>query len=143
MIAQQKRPKAAARKPAIALSIADFERLHMLVRAASKRMPALAEELANEIERARIFEKSKRQHSYVAMNSKVEFRDDNNGRIQQVTLVYPDQADTSSGKISILTPVGTALIGMPVGGTITWQSPYGGSRKLTVLSVQAGDGDAR
>ena len=142
MRTQQKTPKAAARKPAIALSIADFERLHMLVRAASKRMPAIAEELANEIERARIFEKNKRPDSYVAMNSKVEFRDDTNGRTQQVTLVYPEQADTSAGKISILTPVGTALIGMPAGGTITWQSPHGGSRKLTVLSVQASDGEA-
>lgn len=140
---QQKVPSAAGSKPAIALSIADFERLHTLARAASKRMPALAEELANEIERARIFEKDKHSRSHVSMNSRVEFRDDTNGRIQQVTLVYPDHADTSAGRISILTPIGTALIGMPVRGTIAWQSPYGGTRKLTVLSVQASDGEEK
>lgn len=77
-------------------------------------MRALAEELANEIERALIFEKDKHPRSHVSMNSSIEFRDDTNGRIQQVTLIYPDHADTSAGRISILTPVGTALIGLPV-----------------------------
>lgn len=127
--------------PAIVLSDADFQRLHTLVRAAHQRMPVLAEELANEIERARVLDKRERPHAHVSMNSEVVFQDDMNGRVQTVTLVYPDQADTSAGRISVLTPIGTALIGLPVGGTIAWRSPYGASRKLTVLSVRQSDGD--
>jgi regulator of nucleoside diphosphate kinase len=70
------------------------------------------------------------------MNSRVVFRDNENRRIQEVTLVYPDQADTYAEKISVLTPISTALIGLHVGGTIEWQSPYGGARNLTVLAVK-------
>ena len=66
------------------------------------------------------------------MNSKVEFRDDTTGKVQMVTLVYPDQADISQGKVSVLTPVGTALIGLQTGDFITWEAPNGERRQLTV-----------
>jgi regulator of nucleoside diphosphate kinase len=70
------------------------------------------------------------------MNSKVEFRDDTTGKVKMVTLVYPDQADISQGKVSVLTPVGTALIGLRAGDSITWEAPNGQGRQLTVLSVR-------
>jgi regulator of nucleoside diphosphate kinase len=52
-----------------------------------------------------------------------------------VTLVYPHEADLDAGRISVLTPVGAALIGLSVGQSIEWQSPTGGWRSLTVLRV--------
>lgn len=76
--------------------------------------------------------------SVVVMGSFVEFRDDADGTRRQVQLVYPKEVDIAQGRISILTPIGTALIGLQEGATIAWPL-YGpradDSRTLTVLRV--------
>jgi len=123
-------------KPTIILSADDYERLSILAHAARKRLPDLADELADEIARARVLAKGEHPRHVVSMNSQVEFRDDTTGRVQKVTLVYPEHADISLRKISVLTPVGTALIGLENGQSITWETPSGESRQLTVLSVR-------
>jgi regulator of nucleoside diphosphate kinase len=69
------------------------------------------------------------------MGSKVEFRDDETRTVQNVRLVYPDQADAQQGRISILTPVGAALIGLSTGQSIQWRDRRGTLKKLTVLAV--------
>jgi regulator of nucleoside diphosphate kinase len=122
--------------PTITLSTEDFERLSALANAARTRMPNLAAELAEEIARAHVLAKGRRPEHIVSMNSDVEFRDDTTGKVQWVKLVYPEAADISQRKISVLTPVGTALIGLPVGHSITWEAPSGELRKLTVLTVR-------
>jgi regulator of nucleoside diphosphate kinase len=123
-------------RPAVTLSVEDYERLSVLAHAARKHMPDLADELAEEIGRARVLARGKHPQHIVSMNSEVEFRDDTTGRIQTVTLVYPEDADISQRKISVLTPVGTALIGVRNGHSITWETPNGEVRQLTVLSVR-------
>jgi regulator of nucleoside diphosphate kinase len=126
-------------RPTIILSAEDYERLSALAHAASKRMPDLADELADEIGRARVLARGKHPQHIVCMNSEVEFRDDTTGKVQTVTLVYPEEADISQHKISVLTPVGTALIGLKNGHSITWETPNGEVRQLTVLSVREPD----
>ena len=69
------------------------------------------------------------------MNSEVEFRDESTGKVQRLILVYPNEADIAEGKLSVLTPVGTALIGVRVGDSIGWETPSGEFRRLTVLSA--------
>lgn len=69
-------------------------------------MPDLAAELAEEIGRALVLARGKHPQHIVCMNSEVEFRDDTTGRVQTVTLVYPEDADISHRKVSVLTPVG-------------------------------------
>ena len=123
-------------KPTIILSAEDYERLFTLAHAVRKRMPDLADVLAEEIARARVLAKGEHPQHIVCMNSEVDFRDDTTGKIQKVTLVYPEEADISKRKISVLTPVGTALIGLRDGDSIIWETPNGESRQLTVLSVQ-------
>ena len=123
-------------KPSIVLSAEDYERLSALAHAASTCMPELADELADEIERAQVLAKGEHPQDVVCMNSQVEFRDDATGKVQVVTLVYPDEADISQRKVSVLTPVGTALIGLGRGHSITWESRNGELRELTVLSVR-------
>jgi regulator of nucleoside diphosphate kinase len=123
-------------KPTIILSAEDYDRLFVLARAARKRMPGLADELADEIGRAHVLAEGKHPQHIVCMNSEVEFRDDTTGKVQRVRLVYPEDADISQRKISVLTPVGTALIGLRDGHSITWETPNGQVRQLTVLSVQ-------
>jgi regulator of nucleoside diphosphate kinase len=122
-------------KPTITLSAEDYERLSALARAARKRLPDLADELADEVERAHVLAKGSSLQHVVRMNSEVEFRDDTTGKAQRVTLVYPEEADISQRKVSVLTPVGTALIGLPTGQSITWETPAGELRQLTVLVV--------
>jgi regulator of nucleoside diphosphate kinase len=71
------------------------------------------------------------------MGSEVEFRDNKTGEVRRVTLVYPDEADVSRGRISVLTPIGAALIGLSESQSIDFQPPSGGLRSLTVLKVSA------
>lgn len=123
-------------KPTITLSAEDYERLSALAHAASKQMPDLADELDEEIGRARVLAKGKHPQDIVCMNSEVEFRDDTTGKVQKVTLVYPAQADISQHKVSVLTPVGTALIGLRTGCSIAWKTRTGEVRQMTVLSVR-------
>jgi regulator of nucleoside diphosphate kinase len=123
-------------KPAIILSAKDYDRLSTLARAAQNRLPDLASELAAEVGRAHVLGRDEIANQFVGMNDDVEFRDDTTGRARRVTLVYPDEADISQGKISVMTPVGTALIGLRTGHSITWETPLGETRQLTVLSVR-------
>jgi regulator of nucleoside diphosphate kinase len=122
-------------KPAIILSARDYGRLSALAHAARNRLPYLASELAEEVSRARVLGQDETAENFVGMNDDVGFRDDVTGRVRQVRLVYPDEADISQGKISVMTPVGTALIGLQTGRSITWETPSGETRQLTVLSV--------
>ena len=68
-------------------------------------------------------------------NSTVRFVDEAHGQERTVTLVYPHEADIEAGKISVLTPIGAALIGLSTGQTIEFQTPAGGWRSLTVTKV--------
>jgi regulator of nucleoside diphosphate kinase len=53
-----------------------------------------------------------------------------------VTLVYPDEADITKGRVSVLTPIGTALIGVAAGNSIGWRTRSGEMKRLTVLQVR-------
>jgi regulator of nucleoside diphosphate kinase len=97
-------------------------------------MPELAAELVYELERARVL--NQHPEDVVCMNTEVEFRDETSGKVQRYTVVYPGHADISAGKISVLTPVGTALIGLRVGQSISWVTPNDELRQLTVLGVR-------
>lgn len=123
-------------RPPIVLSAQDYEGLSALAYAAMNSMPSLAEALTEELERARVLAKGRQPQHIVCMNSEVEFRNETSGKIQKVTLVYPGDADISEGKISVLTPVGTALIGLRKGQSITWETPSGEVRQLSVLEVR-------
>jgi regulator of nucleoside diphosphate kinase len=129
-------PAAHRHKPPIVLSAEDYERLLALAFVARNRMPSLAEALTEELERARVLAKGRQPEHIVCMNSEVEFRNETSGKVQKVTLVYPEDADISEGKVSVLTPVGTALIGLRTGQSITWETPAGDVRQLTVLEVR-------
>jgi len=122
-------------RPRITLTAMDYEKLSGLANAASHTMPEVAAELAEELERAHVLPKGRHAGSTVRMGCEVEFRDDVTGRVQTVTLVYPNEADIAKGRISVLTPIGTALIGLPVGKSIDWTTRNGEKKRLTVLSV--------
>ena len=124
--------------PAITMSELDQERLTALATAALERVPEVAEELLAEIERATVVEPGNLPAAVVRMGSTVEFSSDGGAR-RRVTLVYPGEADIAEGRISILTPVGAALIGLSEGQTIVSSRRDGREQRLTVLSVAPAD----
>jgi len=125
-----------ARLPAIAINARDADRLRHLAEAAAEKYPETADFLAREIDRADIRPADEPMNGVVAMQSEVTFRDDVSDQTRTVTLVFPDEADVNAGKISVLTPIGAALIGLSAGQTIEFQTPAGGWRALTVVSVK-------
>ena len=72
------------------------------------------------------------------MGSKIRFTSDL-GENRQVTLVFPGDADIAQGKVSILTPIGAALIGLSKGQSIDWTARDGRVHRLTVAAVEAPD----
>jgi regulator of nucleoside diphosphate kinase len=122
--------------PAITLTRADSDRLSRLADAAAETFPQAADFLSREVGRAQVIENVQALPGLVTMDSEVEFRDDVTGQVRTVRLVYPQDADVSAGKISVLTPVGAALIGLSAGQSIEWETPTGGRRSLSVLSVR-------
>jgi regulator of nucleoside diphosphate kinase len=122
-------------KPRITLTAKDYERLSLLARAAEDQMPDLVSVLTGELERAHILVDGQAEQT-ICMGSEAEFRDDTTGKVQTVTLVYQGEADISRRKISVLTPIGTALIGLRAGDSITWETRNGETRRLTVFQVR-------
>ncbi|MFC0241018.1 nucleoside diphosphate kinase regulator [Rhodopseudomonas telluris] len=125
----------AHRRPPITLRNRDAERLGQLAEVAAQRHPATADFLAGEVARAKVAPDSAPLPGVVCMDSELTFRDDSTGKEKHVTLVYPPEADVEAGRISVLTPIGAALIGLSVGQSITFETPSGERRSLTVLSV--------
>lgn len=97
--------------------------------------PRVANFLGRELERARVVPDERDLPRVVQMRSQVSYRDEKSGEIRDVVLVYPHQADISHRRISVLTPVGAALIGLSVGQAIEFHTPGHVIRKLTVLAV--------
>lgn len=127
-----------AGKPAITLTTADFAFLSKAAGAAEALMPDLADEIWNEVERATVLPAG-RTSDHVAIGSSVTYRDDATGKVQTITLVEPDQADISCGRVSIMTPIGVALIGLAAGSSMDWSTRNGGRKRLTVLTVEKSD----
>jgi regulator of nucleoside diphosphate kinase len=120
-------------RPPIVLSRFDHERLERLLESQGKR-GELAE-LREELDRAEIVEPEQIPPNVVTMNSVVRFCDAETRAENEVTLVFPAHADADRGRISILAPVGSALLGLSVGDSIDWPLPDGRSRRLRVVSV--------
>ena len=122
--------------PPITIVRDDMEKLIRLADAADGRFAQTGDFLSREIDRAQVIEE--RRPDLVAMGSRVTFRDNTTGQTRTVTLVYPEDADVAQNRISVLTPIGAALIGLSVGQSIEWQTLEKQSRSLTVTAAEAG-----
>ncbi|HWV20845.1 MAG TPA: nucleoside diphosphate kinase regulator [Devosia sp.] len=122
--------------PAITLGRADHAKLNSLAMAGLERMPDLADRLLEELERAKIVADEKLPEGVVRMGSSITYVT-SEGKEQTVTLVYPADADIETGRVSVMTPIGTALIGLKAGQSITWRDRADKRHKLTVVSVLA------
>ncbi len=90
--------------------------------------------LSSELERADIVRAHDVPSDVVTMNSRVVFEDATTGKTSEVTIVFPQDADLEQRRVSVLAPVGTALLGLAEGDSIVWPFPDG-SRCLRVVAV--------
>jgi regulator of nucleoside diphosphate kinase len=121
-------------KPAITLTRIDLERIEALL---ERLPPADADKCAAlraELDRADVVEPADMPEQIVTMNSTVTFEDESNREQLTLTLVYPAGAG-APGTVSVLAPVGTALLGLARGQQIDWPTPDGRQRRLHVLEI--------
>lgn len=117
--------------PEIYVSKSDFERLSSL--AFHSNAPT-AGDLEEELDRAVVVSDQEMPSNVVAMNSTIEFRNLDSNTNSKITLVYPDAAQ-GDGSISILAPVGIALLGLRLNDVIEWPMPGGFTRRLQVVGI--------
>jgi regulator of nucleoside diphosphate kinase len=122
------------KKPKIVVSDVDLIRLSSLADAIADHSPDLADELIGELERAKVVKADAIPDNVVRMGSTVTYQADD-GHERSVTLVFPADADISEGRISILTPIGTALLGLSPHQSIEWVARDGRRHALTVHAV--------
>ena len=118
---------------AILVGPTDHGRLTGLAQSALERVPDMAEDLLAEMDRATITDPL--PENVVRMGSTVTFRSGSE-EAKRITLVYPGEADIAQNKISILTPLGTALIGLSAGQKVVWSARDGKERVLEIASVE-------
>ncbi len=94
-----------------------------------------AELLELELDRAELIEATQIPPNVVTMHSRVIFEDVETGQWREAELVYPHEADAERAKISVLAPVGTALLGLTTEQRIEWPMPGARSRTLRVVRV--------
>ena len=115
----------------------DFRRLSRLVLDTRQRGslvgPALRH-LWQELSRAQVVAPANIPSDVVTMNSRVRLMDLDRGAIETYTLVFPAHADIAEGRISILSPVGTAILGYRVGDVLEWEVPAG-KRRWKVVEI--------
>jgi regulator of nucleoside diphosphate kinase len=115
----------------------DRKRLLDLIREAQSgeyRKSVYLEDLRGELERARVVPSQEIPGNVITMNSTVSLTDLETNEEETYTLVYPENADSSQGKISILAPIGTAMLGYQAGDIFEWDVPAG-KRRLKVTRI--------
>jgi len=121
--------------PSIIVMEDEARRLNALASSSAVLFPRVAHFLAREMERASVVTDNSDLRGVVRMGSQVRYCDDTTGEVRDVVLVYPHEADITLRRISVLTPVGAALIGLSVGQAIEFQTPGHNKRSLRVLGV--------
>lgn len=122
--------------PPIQVTTWDYDRLSAVVEAFRLRgCDPLVDLLAEELDRAELVEPATVPRDVVTMHSSVTFVDHDTGEVRTVALVYPGEEDSRQGKIAIVTPVGSALLGLRAGATMAWRTLDGRTKRLTVLDV--------
>jgi len=111
-----------------------LEKLLLGTRQWSSRDKAHLQALEEELDKAYTVESREIPGDVVTMRSQVRVRDMKSGTEMDISVVFPSEADSEQGKISVLAPIGTALLGYRVGDVVEWKVP-GGLRRLKVERI--------
>ena len=119
----------------IYISREDYAKLRLLIATAlHSNANAALQKLREELDRAAVIDPAAFPADVVTMESTVRFEDLGTSEVEEYTITFPDRADIDRKRISILAPIGTALIGCRVGDIVKWTTP-GGIRQLKVRRV--------
>ncbi|HER10095.1 MAG TPA: transcription elongation factor GreAB [Bacteroides sp.] len=124
-------------KKDITITELDFVRLQNLINAERQSRTVEIrnlEVLGSELRRARRVDSRKITPEFVTMNSALELTDMDSGRLMKLKLVYPKDSNYREGKISVLSPLGSALLGYRVGDKVTFEAP-GGLREIRIDKI--------
>jgi regulator of nucleoside diphosphate kinase len=128
--------------PEIRITKHDFARLdNLLGSLSSGQLSKTADFLLQELSRATVLDGAEIGPETVTMHARVVFRDEDTGRTRPVVLVYPTERNLSEHALSVLTPLGAALLGVRAGQSIEFEGMDGASRKVTVVEVTPPSGD--
>lgn len=125
-------------KGVIWLTAQDYNRLKMLVTdlaGESRRMQAGVDTLEEILDLARVVKSETVPGNVVTMNSRVQYEDLGTRDQGTVTIVYPVDAEPAAGRISVLSPVGAALLGEAEGNEVELPLPHGQTRRIRIRSV--------
>jgi regulator of nucleoside diphosphate kinase len=122
----------ATSKPLVYVAEADHERLWNLARSTDTLGASL---LGEELDRAIVIGEDDAPRGFVRLGSRVEYRDLASGRTRTVQIVAPDQADIDANRLSVVTPVGAAVLGLRAGDAFSWTAGDGRPRDLVIVSV--------
>lgn len=123
------------KRPNITISTLDAERLEKLLDSYEDKDLPGKDELQAELDRADIVDPDKMPPNIVTMNSTVKFKVAGSGKEFSLTLVYPSSAGNNAETISILAPIGGALLGLSEGEEIEWPKPGGGVLSVQIIEV--------
>lgn len=123
--------------PPIRIGARDFERLEQLLELPAWRGHPGRAALQAELARAEVLEPSQMPGDVVTMDSEVVCLDEASGAEHRLRLCYPHEVGegTSAGRVSVLAPVGSALLGLAVGDRIDWTGPNGRTLPLRVVRI--------
>ncbi|MBS0663220.1 MAG: nucleoside diphosphate kinase regulator [Verrucomicrobia bacterium] len=119
----------------IFLTREDYTKLRLLVASASRPLNKPAPHgLERELDRAVVVDPAAIPPDVVTLDSRVEYEDIETGEVAEYVITLPERANVDQRRISVLAPIGTALIGFRVGDVVRWATP-GGARELTIRRV--------
>ena len=122
------------KKREIYITERDMERLQVLIEIGGRQDAAYLERLEEELDRAKVVDPRDIPDDVVTMNSSVLVKDLDTNEEKTFVLVFPGKANMAENAISILAPVGTALIGYREGDVIDWKVPAG-TKRLQIIKV--------
>lgn len=124
-------------KNKICLTYFDYDRLKLLISNHTKRnkVETNVKDLLGEIERAQKVDSHTIPPNYVTMNSVIELKNLEELEFQEFRLVFPEDANTQENKISVLAPIGTAILGYKIGDVIQWKFP-GGQNQFQITNIK-------
>jgi regulator of nucleoside diphosphate kinase len=118
--------------PSLIITARDLARLRRVI---DLHDTPAAEQLDFELSRATVVPPQEVPPTVVTMNSEVAYEDCVSGERRIVRIVFPHEADAGSGKVSVMAPIGSALIGLSVGQEIEWRVP-GGRKRIRVVEIR-------
>jgi regulator of nucleoside diphosphate kinase len=125
----------AAERPPLHLLASESDLVAELALKSEHSYPVVSSMLLQEIERAELHDADTLPAGHVRLNSHVTFVDEKSGRLREVQVVLPGNANIEEGRLSILTPMGAALYGLAAGHTIEWPDLEGRTRPIRIVEV--------